>query len=110
MSIGIFNAEVTADIAMTSYWTALNCGHQIYDFMIKMKTHTAGAGQLLATIRYDDGEGPQDLNAALNLTAGNYIAQPFPNEWMNTAVDIQLGLTFLAAGGTCDVEIQVRNA
>lgn len=110
MSFGLFQQEVTAAAAMAEYYIATNEGHQIWDFMVKMKTNTAGAGQLLVTIRYNDGEGPQDLNVALNLTAGNYLVAPFPNEWRDTSQNIQLEFTYLAAGGTCDVEILCRNS
>lgn len=102
--------EISADAPMTVYFPAYPQGHQIFDFMVKMKTHTVGAGQLLITLRYDDTEGPQDLNVALNLTAGNYVTQPFPDEYVDTNQDISLQFTFLAAGGTCDCEILMRQS
>lgn len=112
MSFGIFQQLVAADAAMAEFYPATSEGNRIYDFMVKIKTHTAGLGTLLLTLRYDDGEGPQDLNVALALTAGNYTVAAWPNEWRDTTRNVQLQFTYLAGlvSGSADVEVQCRNA
>lgn len=114
MSIGIFQQLVSADAPMTVYFAGdpVFGANQIQDIMVKMKTHTPGLGQLLCTVRYDDGEGPQDLNVALSLTAGNYSIGSWPDLWCDTTRDRSLQFTYLGGailGGTCDVEVQMRN-
>lgn len=102
--------EISADAAMSEYYsaTAFSGGpFELLDIAVKMKTHTAGLGTLLVTVRYDDGEGPQDLNVALALTAGNYSVATWPNIWRDTSVNIQAAFQYLVPGGTCDVEVLV---
>lgn len=111
MSYPVTIQTVVAAAAMAVYIPAQNAGNQIYDFMVKLKTHTPGLGTLLCTLRYDDGEGPQDLNVALTLTAGGYAVAAWPNEWYDTSKDVELEFSYLAGlvSGSCDVEIQCRN-
>lgn len=83
--------------------------HELWDIVVKMKTNTPGAGTLLTTVRYNDGEGDQDLNVSLNLTAGAYAVAAWPCIWFDSAHPVSLAYTFLSAGGTADVEILARN-
>jgi hypothetical protein len=112
MSFGMFQQTVSADAAMAEYYPPTFEGNRIWDFMVKMKTHTPGLGNLLCTLQYNDGEGPQTLNVACALIAGNYTVAAWPNEWRDTSQDVQLQFTYLGGivSGTCDVEVQARNA
>lgn len=94
---------------MTEYfaapWAPPNNQPEAWAFVVKLKTNTAGAGQLLVTLRYGDGEGDQDLNVALNLTAANYAVVAWSDLFVDTTHNLQLAFTYLAPGGTCDVTI-----
>lgn len=81
---------------------------QLWDFAIKIKTATPGLGLLLVTLRYNDGEGDQDLNVSLNLLVPGYAVATWPNLWLDNAFGISMGYTFLVPGGTADVECLFR--
>lgn len=104
---------VSADQAMTAYYPASQYGDTdpaVWDVVVKMKTHTAGLGTLLATIRYHDGEMLQDLNVALALTAGNYAIATWPDILRSASQPVSVAYTFLAGlvSGVCDVTINLR--
>lgn len=110
--------EISANAAAAQYWAAEAAGiggaFEIWNVIIKIKTHTPGAAQLLVTLQYDDEEGPQQCNAALSLVAGSYIVTPFTSLWRSNAVNVTLAFQFLGAvgnpaiDGTADVTVLVQ--
>lgn len=113
LSVTSIPEVVTADQALTSYYPASQIGDTdpaLWDVVVKIKTHTAGLGTLLVTVRYHDGEGLQDLNVALALTAGNYAIAAWPGILRSASQPVSVGYTFLAGlvSGSADSTINVR--
>jgi hypothetical protein len=112
LSISTFPEIVSVDQVATEYLPAAtgygDTEPAMWDIAIKIKTHTPGAGTLLATVTYHDGEGFQDLNTALGLTAGNYSLVSWPCVLRDPSHPVSVAYTFLSPGGEGEVSIFLR--
>lgn len=72
---------------------------------MRISTNTVNAlGMHLATVRWNDGKGPQEWNIALAPLLDNYAEQP-GEIWWDQHTDLTLQVSPLVAGGSVDVRV-----
>lgn len=104
---------VSADAALSEIYTnaPVSIGdYESWDVTFKLKTSTAGAGTLLVTLQYNDGEGTQDITVGLALTAGAYSVNTFSGLWRKTSEIVSIKYEYQAAivDGECEVYIVIQ--
>lgn len=106
----VFDTTITGNIAMTDWFGGGGSGEVLKDFVLDMKTHTAGLGNLLFTFQYYDGHATQQLNVSMLLTAGNYIQQQWPLVWEDLTQPMSVQWTYLGGivSGSADVKLKLR--
>lgn len=98
---------VSADMPMTDYMGGGGDGARLTGIGLLMQTVTPGAGNLLITVQYFDGNVNQQLNAAMALTAGNSISTTWPDLYQDLSGPVSIQFTYLGGivSGTCLVRI-----
>lgn len=106
----IYDTLVTANVAKTDFIGSGGTGEDLKDFALSIETHTAGLGNLLATLEYFDGQNVQQLNVSMLLTVANAIEQMWPNIWIDKSQSVSLQWTYLGGivSGSADIKLLMR--